>query len=89
MGHSYGLKSGVTTFGIYSIKQLRADFAKIAGTMRELASNSVAEAEDRVAASADKVWTEAKRHVQTVGREIEERPIASALTAFATGIILG
>ena len=89
MGHSYGLKSGVTTFGIYSIKQLRTDFAKIAGTMRELASNSVAGAEEKMAASADKVWTEAKRHVQTVGREIEERPIASALTAFATGIILG
>ena len=71
------------------IKQLRTDFAKIAGTMRELASNSVAEAEGKVAASADKVWTEAKRQVQTVGREIEERPIASALTAFATGIILG
>jgi ElaB/YqjD/DUF883 family membrane-anchored ribosome-binding protein len=71
------------------IKQLRTDFAKIAGTMRELASNSVAGAEEKVAASADKVWTEAKRHAQTVGREIEERPIASALTAFATGIILG
>ena len=89
MGHSYGLKSGVTTFGIYSNKQLRTDFAKIAGTMRELASNSVAGAEETVVASADKVWTEAKRHAQTVGREIEERPIASALTAFATGIILG
>jgi ElaB/YqjD/DUF883 family membrane-anchored ribosome-binding protein len=71
------------------IKQLRADFAKIAGTMLDLASNSVAGAEEKVVASADKVWTEAKRHAQNVGREIEERPIASALTAFATGIILG
>ncbi len=71
------------------IKQLRTDFAKIAGTMRELASNSVAGAEEKVVASADKVWTEARRHAQNVGREIEERPIASALTAFATGIILG
>jgi ElaB/YqjD/DUF883 family membrane-anchored ribosome-binding protein len=42
-----------------------------------------------VAASADKLWTEAKRHVHNVGREIEEKPIASAFTAFATGIILG
>jgi ElaB/YqjD/DUF883 family membrane-anchored ribosome-binding protein len=67
------------------IKQLRTDFAKVAGTMRDLAGNSVAGAE----ASADKVWTEAKRHAQNVSREIEERPIASALTAFATGIILG
>jgi ElaB/YqjD/DUF883 family membrane-anchored ribosome-binding protein len=71
------------------IRQLRADLAKIAGTMRELAANSVAGAEERVTASADKVWTEAKRHAQNVGHEIEERPIASALTAFATGIVLG
>lgn len=71
------------------IKQLRTDFAKIAGTMRDLASHGVAGAEEKVVASADVVWSEAKRHAQNVGREIEERPIASALTAFATGIILG
>jgi len=71
------------------IKQLRTDFAKIAGTMRDLASQGVAGAEERVAASADKLWSEAKRHVQSVGREIEEKPIAAAFTAFAAGIILG
>ena len=71
------------------IKQLRTDFAKIAGTMRDLASHGVAEAEEKVAASADKLWTEAKRQVHNVGREIEEKPIAAAFTAFATGIILG
>ena len=71
------------------IKQLRTDFTKIAGTIRGLASNSVADAEEKVMASADRVWTEAKRHAQNAGKEIEERPIASALTAFATGIVLG
>ena len=71
------------------IKQLRSDFAKIAGTMRDLASQGVAEAEEKVAASADMLWTEAKRHVHNVGREIEEKPIASAFVAFGTGIILG
>ena len=71
------------------IKQLRTDFAKIAGTMRDLASNSVAGAEEKMTASADKVWTEAKRHAQTVGHEIEERPLASALTAFAAGVVFG
>ena len=71
------------------IKQLRTDIAKIAGTMRDLASHGVAEAEDRVAASADKAWTEAKRHAQNVSREIEEKPIASALAAFATGVVFG
>jgi ElaB/YqjD/DUF883 family membrane-anchored ribosome-binding protein len=71
------------------IKQLRTDITKIAGTMRDLASNSVAGAEEKVMASADKVWSEAKRRAQTVSHEIEERPIASAFTAFATGVILG
>jgi ElaB/YqjD/DUF883 family membrane-anchored ribosome-binding protein len=71
------------------IMQLRTDFAKIAGTMRDLASHGIAGAEEKVAASADKLWAEAKWHVQNVGREIEEKPIAAAFTAFATGIILG
>jgi ElaB/YqjD/DUF883 family membrane-anchored ribosome-binding protein len=71
------------------IKQLRADITKIAGTMRGLASNGVAGAEERVMASADKIWNEAKRHAENVSHEIEERPIASAFTAFATGIVLG
>ncbi|HEV8680163.1 MAG TPA: hypothetical protein VGQ90_12375 [Stellaceae bacterium] len=71
------------------IKQLRADFAKIAGTMRGIASNGVASAEETVTASADKMWSEAKRHAQNVGHEIEERPIASALTAFAAGVVFG
>ena len=71
------------------IKQLRTDFAKIAGTMRDLASNSVAEAGQQVQASTEKVWTEVKRQAGTMGREIEDRPVAAALTAFGAGILLG
>lgn len=71
------------------IKQLRADFAKIAGTMRDIVSNGVAGAEERVEASAQKVWTDIKRQTHNVGREIEERPITSVLAAFATGLVLG
>lgn len=71
------------------MKQLRTDFAKIAGTMRDIASNSVAGAGQQVQASTDKVWTEVKRQVQSAGREIEERPIAAALTAFGAGVLMG
>jgi ElaB/YqjD/DUF883 family membrane-anchored ribosome-binding protein len=71
------------------IKQLRADFAKIAGTMRDLASNSVAAAGQQAQASTEKIWTEVKRQADSVTREIEERPIAAALTAFGSGILLG
>jgi len=71
------------------IKQLRADFAKIAGTMRDLANNSVAAAGQQAQVSTEKVWTEVKRQADSVTREIEERPIAAALTAFGSGILLG
>jgi hypothetical protein len=71
------------------IKQLRADFAKIAGTVRDLAGNSVVEAGQQVQASTEKVWTEVKRQAGSVGREIEDRPVAAALTAFGAGILLG
>ena len=71
------------------IKQLRADFAKIAGTMREITSNRVAGAGQQVQDSTDKVWAEVKRQAESVTREIEERPVASALTAFSAGILLG
>jgi ElaB/YqjD/DUF883 family membrane-anchored ribosome-binding protein len=71
------------------IKQLRADFAKIAGTMRDLANNSVVAAGQQAQAQTEKVWTEVKRQADSVTREIEERPIAAALTAFGSGILLG
>jgi ElaB/YqjD/DUF883 family membrane-anchored ribosome-binding protein len=71
------------------IKQLRTDLAKIAGTMRDVISNSVAGAGEQVQASTQKAWSDVKRQAYTVGREIEERPLTAALTAFATGVILG
>jgi ElaB/YqjD/DUF883 family membrane-anchored ribosome-binding protein len=71
------------------IKQLRADFAQIAGTIRDLASDSVAAAGQQAQAQTEKVWTEVKRQADCVSREIEEKPIAAALTAFGSGILLG
>jgi hypothetical protein len=71
------------------IKRLRADIAKIAGTMPDGVANGIAEAGETVQASTEKVWSEAKRHAQSVGREIEQKPLASALAAFGAGILLG
>jgi ElaB/YqjD/DUF883 family membrane-anchored ribosome-binding protein len=71
------------------IKQLRADFAKMAGTMSEIAGDGVAGAEQQGEASTDKVWTEVKRQADSVSREIEQRPVAAALTAFGAGALLG
>jgi ElaB/YqjD/DUF883 family membrane-anchored ribosome-binding protein len=71
------------------IEQLRADFAKLATTMRDVAASNIAKAGENAEASAERVWIEAKRQAQQVGQTIDERPIASALAAFGTGLILG
>jgi ElaB/YqjD/DUF883 family membrane-anchored ribosome-binding protein len=71
------------------IQQLRADFAKMATTMRDVAGSGIVKVGDKAQASAEKAWVEVKRQAQQVGHEIEERPFASALTAFGTGLILG
>ncbi len=57
--------------------------------MRDIASNGVAGAGEKVQASANKMWTEVRRQAHDVSREIEERPIAAALTAFGAGVLLG
>jgi ElaB/YqjD/DUF883 family membrane-anchored ribosome-binding protein len=71
------------------IQQLRTDFAKMTSDMRTIASNRVSEASGVAQDSAEKVWDEVRRHAQNVTQEIEERPFASALAAFATGLVLG
>ena len=71
------------------IQQLRADFAKMTADVRSLASSGVAQAKGQAQESAEKVWDEVRQKAQLVGQEIEERPFASALAAFATGLLLG
>jgi ElaB/YqjD/DUF883 family membrane-anchored ribosome-binding protein len=71
------------------IKHLRADFAKMTADMRDIASNRVNQASGVAQESAEKMWGEVRRQAQSVTQEIEERPFASALAAFATGLVLG
>ena len=71
------------------IQQLRADFAKMTTDMRDIASNGVASANGKALESADKIWADVRQRAQQVGQEIEERPFASALAAFSSGLILG
>jgi ElaB/YqjD/DUF883 family membrane-anchored ribosome-binding protein len=71
------------------IQQLRADFAKMTADMRSMASNGMAQAGGKAQESAEKMWGEVRRQAQQVGQEIEERPFASALAAFSTGLLLG
>jgi ElaB/YqjD/DUF883 family membrane-anchored ribosome-binding protein len=71
------------------IAQLRADFAKMTTDVRNIASNGVAQASGKAQESAEKMWGEVRQKAQQVGQEIEERPFASALAAFSTGLLLG
>jgi ElaB/YqjD/DUF883 family membrane-anchored ribosome-binding protein len=71
------------------IQQLRADFAKMTTDMRSFASNGYAQASSKATEQADRMWGEVRRQAQNVTQEIEERPFASALVSFATGLVLG
>ena len=64
-------------------------FARMAGTMSEIAGDDAGGAAQQAEASTDKVWTEVKRQADSVSREIEQRPVAAALTAFGAGALLG
>ncbi|HEX3864258.1 MAG TPA: hypothetical protein VHY35_21455 [Stellaceae bacterium] len=71
------------------IQQLRSDFAKISADMRTIATSGVTQAGGKAQESAEKMWGEMRRQAQQVGQEIEQRPFASALAAFSSGLILG
>jgi ElaB/YqjD/DUF883 family membrane-anchored ribosome-binding protein len=71
------------------IQQLRTDFAKMTADMRSFANSGVAQASGMAQETADKMWGEVRQKAQQVSHEIEERPFASALMAFATGLVLG
>lgn len=71
------------------MQQLRADFTKMTTDVRNLANSGYAQASGMAQESAEKVWGEVRRQAQNVTQEIEERPFASALVAFSTGLILG
>jgi ElaB/YqjD/DUF883 family membrane-anchored ribosome-binding protein len=69
--------------------QLRTDFAKIRDTLQNLVRHGTADAVGKAQQSAQRVQDEVKKIGQSVGQEIEKRPIAAALTAFSVGLILG
>ena len=71
------------------IQQLRSDFAKMTTDIRNIATTGVNQASGKAQESAEKMWGEVRRQAQSVSHEIEERPFASALASFATGLLLG
>ena len=71
------------------VRQLRADMAAIAKTLKDIGAEGGSKVYDRVREQASRVKGEAEQAASTVGRQIEERPLTAVLTAFILGAILG
>jgi ElaB/YqjD/DUF883 family membrane-anchored ribosome-binding protein len=69
--------------------QLRADFAKVTDTLKQIAANRGAEFIGDAKDTADRFTAEMQRHARTVTDTVEERPYAAAITSFGIGLILG
>jgi ElaB/YqjD/DUF883 family membrane-anchored ribosome-binding protein len=71
------------------LKNLRADFTKIGEILKDTAKNRSADAADKLRASAERGWSEAKSTAQTVIEEMEDRPLGTAMVVFVAGMLLG
>jgi hypothetical protein len=71
------------------LKNLRADFSKVTELLKDTARNRGAEAADKLRASAERGWSEAKSTAQTVLEEMEERPLGTAAAVFVAGVLFG
>lgn len=71
------------------MKTLRADFARIGELLKDAAKNRSAEAADAIRERAERHWNDAKDTAQTVFKEMEQRPVQSALAIFGIGVLLG
>jgi ElaB/YqjD/DUF883 family membrane-anchored ribosome-binding protein len=70
-------------------KNLRADFSKLTELLKDTAFNRGSEAADRLRATAERGWSEAKSTAQTVIEEMEERPLATVAGVFVAGVLFG
>jgi hypothetical protein len=71
------------------MKKLREDFAKIAELLKDAARHGSADAADMIRDKAEQHWNDAKSTAQSMFKEMEERPVQSALTIFGVGVLLG
>lgn len=69
--------------------QLRADFAKVTETLKQIAAARSAAFLGDAKGTADRLTAEMQRHARTVGDTVEERPYTAALASFGIGLILG
>ncbi|MBK8174584.1 MAG: DUF883 family protein [Rhodospirillales bacterium] len=71
------------------MEKLRADFASMGRTLKELAADVGTDAYARVREGTDKARQRAGVAAESVTHTIEDRPLTSVLTAFGVGLLLG
>jgi hypothetical protein len=71
------------------LKNLRADFAKIAELLKDTARHGSADAADKIRETAERGWSGAKDTAHTLIGEMEERPVHAALFLFGAGVLIG
>jgi len=69
--------------------ELRADVAAVAQTVQNLARHSKAEALARAQESGKEIEETFRRLASDATHRIEEKPVASAVTSFSIGLLLG
>jgi ElaB/YqjD/DUF883 family membrane-anchored ribosome-binding protein len=71
------------------IDKLRADFASLGETLKDAVRHRKDDAVDQVGKSIALALQTAKNGGKEVTQTLQEKPIASALTAFGIGVMLG
>lgn len=71
------------------LKQLRAEFSKIAQLLESAARHAGDEATQVARDAGEKAWTEVKSRADGLARRIEEKPVSSTAWAFGIGILIG
>lgn len=71
------------------LKQLRAEFAKIAQLLEQAARHAGDEAKEAAVDAGERAWSEVKSRADGLARRIEEKPVTATAWAFGLGILIG
>lgn len=71
------------------LKQLRAEFAKIAQLLEQAARHAGDEAKEAALDAGERAWSEVRSTADGLARRIEEKPVTATAWAFGIGILIG
>lgn len=71
------------------LAQLREDVAKVAATLGDAVRHGASQAFGHGKGRADALHDDLRERVESITDHIEEKPVASALTSFVIGLVLG